>query len=637
MKLTLDELLREGVEFPTPTLIPGADMKHLMQSEGAKRMMGIRRMHRRVVTHVDKASEDSEMLSAQKSLRNDLLSKDDYVATSDNDHFAGPNAMGSDFSTLYVVAGRESSPASVPQANNTVLREQLGLPNQWKNKAHVQIFNEMFEHTLRECETDTIRVAKDSQSGFEDFTHDSEERLEIAENALVNANKIIDAYWRGDLEEARRLGVVTCFFTGARRQADRRTYKDGQWIRKDRFGFDWDYAVTQGLKGTRVPTSKDPGIPGSGDDFDAERIRVVHGLNLSSNAILASFMAPMMERLFQEYSYTFHTTTDLLEKVQDSGLTPRGVDATQYDETMPYFMVQAACRSLLELGMNEKYVYFLLQCYLAPMFAGGRALGERNIEGNFIGNPLDQSTFTVFRGQPSGIWTTSFFNKLMMAGTSMCWYHDVGGQVIGNVDSILKGEDPFFKMINNGDDHIKLLSDVYAAKWDKKPEYTYFSVEQESPIRFGGEVLFRDSAGDMRKSADLVSFVTGVIVPERSIYSNFRKFPGVGFADKISHYGGGKSGHPLFADVFSRYRYYFSKAIGGDVDKMWTSMRESEEAVLAQLKNFTLKDMTSVDIDVLTRPERRFFRYSLSEISEGVIDLLEMRTINSIPKEEVWT
>jgi hypothetical protein len=286
--------------------------------------------------------------------------------------------------------------------------------------------------------------------------------------------------------------------------------------------------------------------------------------------------------------------------------------------------------------MKEQYVNFLLQAYLAPMLIGGRELGESVKDGFFIGNPLDHSSFTIWRGQPSGIWTTSFFNKLFMIGTSLCWYHKQGGKVLGNVAKIMKGEDPFFKMINNGDDHIMLMSDFYAERWDANPNFTYFKVEQESPIRFSGEVLYRDSAGEMRKSADLVSFMTGIMVPERSIYSNFRKFPALGFEDKIKHYGSGPGSHPMFAEVLSKYRYHITQAIGADTDKIWGRLAEEERSVLSELKNFNTHEMSFADMDVLTRPERRFFRYSMSEVSEGVLDLLEMRTENAIPKEQVW-
>lgn len=598
----------------------------LLESKGAKRVMNRVRPSKGVPVFPDVVSDHRQTLSMMEELASELTSA--HPTEHNADGTVGPNAVAGDFYALLTVAGHGMNPISVPPVDNAWIRKNLGgLKEEFTSARHAKIFDELCRVMFATKVPAKVSIRREASTGSPDYVNFVDYKKAALRKALTNLEHYLKLVESDDL-----LGLYIEYnspivqTTGERTQADKVLLMDGAFVSKGREVND-EAAARSGDLSSRRDADKTvyvDGVPVKG--HFAGRRRTVFGMSFVPNYVVASVFSTMRAHYLQRYAFTWkhRTPESILEKMKMYRYMA-GFDVKQFDQSVPFFMVDRFCTNL------ESYVHKSIAKLIRLMFQAPYIVPYPWIAGTseqpfnplFGDDPFEVTSFKFKLGLPSGISCNPDFGKLVMMAQYLAladdYFHDV---LEVGVEAILTGEHSKYGFLNMGDDCVVMTNDEGFHKHVTGGEYKaeYFSVEPEVPISFLGNVPYRTEQGELKLAPNIASFFVNWLVPEHGIdHHSRRNFWAVGDRERRQHYAKA----PAYSSAYQIYEEIFSKHIGRTPSSFTTEHYDAQRK---------LAGLSYIDALVLQNPAYLAYRYDEDDVSPEIMDIL----VTSLSADEVW-
>lgn len=601
----------------------------LLQNRGLKRVLERKRHSRGLSVYPEIRTDDHHQLRTMEKLAVTLSRHPSLQPTTDAYGAAGPNAIASDFYALLTVGGYGMDPISTPPMDNTPIRRELNLTDDFVSQRHREIASQVLDAMLERPLPAKVPIRRQASTGSPDYVNDVPKKKGELRHALSNINGIFSLVDRGDLK-----GLFADFNApiiqtiGERSQADTVfVAPDGGFASKPREVNDELAARTAFAEGRRFVANKQVVIDGHIiPGHFAMRRRTVYGMAFVVNYLVAAFFASWREHYLTEYAYTWkhRTPASILEKMKRFDYLV-GFDVKNFDQTAPAFLIDFFCQRVGDRSDDRfgKLINLMFKApYIMPYthIAGSSTEPQNPLFGD---DPFDVASFTMQLGLPSGISCNPDFGKFAMVTQYLCICDDYFKNVVETgVRRVLRGDAPEFALLNMGDDCVICTSNESFADHIKQAKYKahYFAVAEESPISFLGNIPYRDGLGQLQLAPNLSSFFLNWLVPEHGIESYQRRnFWAVGDRERRAHYATA----PAYPEAYSIYEEIFRDAWGRTPASITAQYYDSQRA---------FGSLSSIDALVLQNPDYLHYRFDESDVSPDVLDQL----VTSLPAEEVW-
>jgi hypothetical protein len=531
--------------------------------------------------------------------------------------FFDSTAISTNFQELNTVAGVKSKPIGYTLVGNEEFRNEKRLASGFVKSRHELIFREFMELCYDGYNYEaTGQIAKISSSGFPMFTNDVGYKLKHLNILAHNVSDIMVKIGKRDFK-----GLWTSYklsFCGAlsiRSQYDSWLYDNGTFTPKPRSVIDAEYAMSGGKKGLRFPAEKRVLLNG----FlyvgkAANRIRIVSAKPSAYNNMGTSWFEGFRSWTDAKYPETWKHKgrSDILRKAKKY-LAVMGLDVTEYDKSFPYWLFEQWINSL---PITEEARSFMRFGMLSPTFYSSQ--GETP-DPMWTGDPFDPEYYSQYVGLPSGIFFTSALGKIGFTFAMLCMIDDVTGDVLGNIDAILKHEHPVYAISNMGDDTLlHSNSDELIRRLKDRAEHSefgmseYFVVDIEDGVRFLGNVGYIDKSGEINLCGDMATYLGNMLVPERSINSKMRKYGVYGLLERRAAY----EDNPSFQEIDGIFQATFAEHYGFN----WMDML-MDNVVYPTDENIAVTSFA--DLEVLLDPSKLFYKYDENDISQSVLETIE--------------
>lgn len=476
-------------------------------------------------------------------------------------HFAGPNAVPSDFSKLITAMPNYGmNPLTIPLVDNFLARKEVGLERRDLTKRELLIHKLVFKamHSTSDYTRD-LMLRKEASMMMPTFETDPLTKRKIVEGTIKIVDQLLDLFIKGRLDElAKQFGFVVCLATLTRSQPDKVELDDLGIVKmKERSVADKEYALSGGEKGERSPASKDVLINGVKSRYSqASRERTAYGAAGIVNMLIAALYTPY--RVYQDlYAFTLkhRTPAEKKAKVQRYNFSV-GVDVHQHDQMIAEEIVDLYCE-LLYTAFDPRVAVLIESLMRAPVYVP-QPDANSDDPGFWLGNPLDPSSFVMKAGLYSGIANNPDFGKWNMISTYLCEIDLITKDVIEvGVEKILRGEHEGYGLLDMTDDALYLFQkQSHAAAMNARlesmstPEGTRASgafmhrIEVETPKVFLGDVFYiRDNQIEVAPSP--VSYLVNFWCPEYPC--DVRPYWPIGWEARQLHY----STTPLYGDLYN--------------------------------------------------------------------------------------
>jgi hypothetical protein len=163
-----------------------------------------------------------------------------------------------------------------------------------------------------------------------------------------------------------------------------------------------------------------------------------------------------------------------------------------------------------------------------------------------------------------------------------------------------------FRKLEDGVKYAKALAD----RPDEVSPYLKVEVDQYSV--FLGNAIYKGADDQIHVCARVVSYPINTLVPERGIYSFFRKYPATGHLARREIYSTAPE-WPIVDEIVERL---FKDTFGYHLTTKYSALAAAEAA--------SLSGLTEVDKLVLMDPSRLSYRFNASEVSGGLRDELTL-------------
>lgn len=566
-------------------------------------------------------SWDEKFLLGLRELTRQLNDHPGLQPKLDDNLMVGENGIHTTFDRCRTVAGYSMSPLSWIPVDNSELCKTLEIPDDFRNDRHRQIFDEMFTLVFSNWKPSSIKVPKLSTLGFPmmwnyDASYKREAALFLFDNIEI-VLQLVDADNYAAL--ASDYGMVWCFNTNRRGQVD----NPGK-VRKV---FDLLYALSGGQKGKVIEADKRVRLPDGSEwpDFSATRERVVQGASWMLNCIIQVVSSGHMYAMFDMFPRTFHHT-DPNDIAREAALAGDATfsDVADYDRSMRTFLLERMFDRMRDYW-DDRVVKIAELLYFAGYYSrpvsADKTAGR---EHGFVGDPMRPDLRPVKAGNRSGHAMTSLVAKMMKVFDSLCVIDDLTKDVVGNVSRYLRHE-MGVKLVNNGDDEGAIGSKAMIAsyrsiRYDGK--HGYFSISPEEGQAFSGSLIIWRGEGTALPR--LHTTFEKMYCPERSIGKKFRPRWPIGFLTRLEAFQNHPSGH--IAEEIHRkiWKDYWEPYYG--------SLSEILVAAMERL-DVQFDGLTAIEKEVLDDPEKLYYKYSDSDVSEAVLD----KAVSRIkPSEFEW-
>lgn len=521
----------------------------------------------------------------------------------DEEGFTTTGVYGS-FDSIRSVSGYEQTPMSPVMVNNAVIRKELGLSLNY-SEVERAIANEFWELAFSSYKVKPLKVPKKSTWGAIRFTTDHTLKRAYADWLLQPDifEQMLATHHSGDLVAlANEYEMLLMFYLQKRTQVDPPS--------KVRKFFDYDYAVSGGERGATGNTDKSVVIEGRRyDDFSAMRVRTVQAGPWPVNVVNSVIATGTLHALFERFPNTFHINTpEEIEKAVN-GHNVYASDVSQYDASMSEEAIDVFFDCATKYW-DERMVKIsrdhMFSCYYA------RPLDLHSTRGKWVGDPMS-SELKVCGGNRSGHGATSLVAKGNKIIDELIVFHKIGIPVLGNIESILKGES-VLKLINNGDDNLILgngpIFDKYvAARSD--PKAGHYLVEREVGCVYSGNVIMKtDSQFVYSVAPRVTTSFEKMYVPERSIGGVMRPFWHIGWLQRINEVPKTDAIGRAW-DIHHRvYRDILEPHIGSLVGILADASRRAE---------FRFDDLTYAEREVLEDPDKLHYKFLESDVRDEIV------------------
>lgn len=601
-------------------------------------------------------STDPLFLQFKDRLSVTLTSK--LPASVDEDGKVTGNGVRSNFYGLRYVGGYPQIPATYPLVDNTHLRTEKGLLNEWEKPWHKTCAQALVRLFFRDIEPVPMKLRTNSSSMMPFYTKDMAYKKDLALHSIRNGEKAARMMMAGDYRTPwTEYYVGGAYHTVYRRQAsDAMTREKGVFKAKDRPVADLEFALTGGRSGKFVPSNRnlvleDVRIP---EGFFRERNRTAMGGPLGLNANLMIIAQAVRKHIYHEYDFTYHHTTRSSQQEQMRGMGVLiAADVSNHDWYWATFVVDTMAEELLNLGYADWWVHLFKIRFKLPNYVTDVAPGEGNIllgswtEPNNNGGLPSGNSFTDLDG--CFLMTLVYF--IMQVEHT---YPELISQLQSpesaerTLSAYLKGKLPI-SLKDKSDDAVLGWPDTFlhgrAHALQEKMKAgeavsPYMIVSYEHGGAFLGSVLLYPTTGQtsgLTLIGNANSLVTNQFSPEYGVQSNLadrskakRPYAGLAWKTLAQNYGTA----PAFSEIMEITEFEFSRTYGfsyAGYREEW--LRDDERKLMDDLAKAHLRmpDLTPIDIEVLLDPSRADWKYAGEDVSTAITDLL----FNGIPLETI--
>lgn len=490
---------------------------------------------------------------------------------------------------LLSVTGTSKLPVGVGIEDNSFILEELkekGLDFalDWIADVHKVIAKELTQ-TLYGGRIDAAaRIRREASSGPMAFVKDMTEKYRM----LKESFEYVTSNWPLDPIAMAASGLYLVYLTGERHQADRSG--------KDRWA--WN-----GFEMVKVnPTTPYPGHHGM-------RVRTVYGFSGSWSYLITVAASPIRAYYLNEFGFTYkHREPEFNAAKINRYQAAVGVDVTQFDQTVPKFLLTMYCDLLEELEIFTPRLCWVIRHSLgAPSISPCPYDLEHLSDWAAVGDPFDLSTYALTRGLQSGHSLNPDIGKWMMSLALLCRLHDMGEPVVGNVANILRGQAKF-AFLNSADDNLLLGPDVASLrKWLQT--HGYFALDVEEIAQFLGSV-YGGAPGAVVGYPNPTSLLVRTCVPEHGLgkKEGDKRFQWyTGWVEKHAFY----RTHPMYPEYFDVLDSSARQAFGKGIEAL---MSTREQPRLAN------GHLSYADQMFLLKPDSIFYMIDAEDVTKALLD-----------------
>lgn len=532
--------------------------------------------------------------------------------------FFDENAITTNFQELNTVAGYNMVPATYAVINNKLLRSEIYLNDDFESERDKKIFEELMAVRYPTHDGSRGKISRISSSTFPFFSKDVDLKANHLSLLLKNGDKIKKFINSGDLKKLyKELKLLFGMVDVYRSQADIFVEENGEFVPKKRKVNDITYSTSGGAIGKRFDADKSVVVGGRVLRGKSScRARTAYGFSNAPNLLMTAAFEGFRHYADSTYYQTYkHTTREsILEKI-NKFKNAVAVDVTTYDQTVPKFLMDTWIRCSPFNAFGKELLDLMVN---APMFYRGVS---QESSPYWTGDPLDIEFFNQYRGLISGLFSTSAMGKDFFTFCLLTILDKVYGDVLGNVEKILRWEHPVYAITNMGDDSNIHSNDDKLIHWIEKQLATtqygmspYFKVDIEDGFKFLGNIGYIDKDGNKQLCGDLGTYFKNMLVPERSISGSHRKYGVYGLLERRSVY----SSHPLFSVADAIFQEEFRKSFGVN----WLDYMEK---YLVMPKNEEARVMSQAEIEVVLDPSKLHYKYNEDDIGEDILNIIEER------------
>lgn len=601
--------------------------KPITGTQGFKRRMSAKRRNRGIPIYPEKLSDDHDFLTFMAKTARE--STDASKVEVDESGVLGPDAVPGDFYQLLTVAGHGMNPISTPPVDNVKIREALKLATGFQTPRDKQIFDLLVKFMFARSAPAAMPIRREASTGAPDYVNDVEKKKAEFRFAITNMEQFLD-----DVAKDRLLALYLDYnapivqTTGERIQADKVEMIDGRPKSKDREVND-ELAARSGLKeGKRYPADKRVFKDGSiiEGHFGGRR-RTVYGMSFVPNYVLAMFCASWRKVYLEDFAFTWkHRTGDEILGKMKRYSNVVGFDVKQFDQSVGSWMIDAFVEQLA-LYVDPRVAKLIKLMFKAPYivpYPWADGTSDEEFNPLFGDDPFNVESFKMDVGLPSGIAINPDCGKLFMTWQYLVLLDRYYKNVVEiGVDTILRGEHSDYGLLNMGDDCVVLVNDQNFATWYKEGNYrdnAYFSLDEERPISFLGNVPYRDEKGELKLAPNIISYLVNWLVPEFGIDHGKRKFFwAIGERERRVHYAQAPS-YPKIHEIFERnFRDKYGVLPASIANEAYEQQRRYQ-------------NLSTWDALVLQNPDYLHYRVTEDMISEEILNII----VTTIAFDETW-
>lgn len=363
-----------------------------------------------------------------------------------------------------------------------------------------------------------------SYSGILADTHSKGEKIDYFINKIVKPYGPVFLEKLGEYDAdwfVQKFGTAPVVYTTARWQLDA--------IGKVRAGH--NYLGEEVTADKNVPKEYSVGF----EQMVAARERTAYAVEGMCNLATAAYFTGIRYNAMNDHAATWHTATgkDLTDAIEKFGNFEQ-YDAVAFDQSFDRIEIDTITNSLV--GLSEKGKAAVTRLSHLPMVVKSDIRGEA---GAYLFNNAEYNA-----GHQSGVQWVSDYNKIR--GTSHWLYGlvkigylrlNLPEDVIkSKIVSILVHDDPYYAIINQGDDTTALSSSSSdLEKWCVAVENLDFAIwERDATRKMIGYVFYQKTpTSPLTTIVDAVTLVEKLIINERSVHSNHRKMSSTGNLDRL--------------------------------------------------------------------------------------------------------
>jgi len=518
------------------------------------------------------------------------------------------------------VSGYRQDPAGYPLHDNSLLREELGLPNEWRREVDKEIYREWLDLFFSEWCDRPIKIANKSKSGLPHMIYDAPDKIALISDRLVEPRltKILKLIGQKKLRELRKdHGCILSGIAGRRGQSDD--------AGKIRMVASEEYARTGGRSGQRIQTNKNVVVDGFSYPLLAgQRVRTIIGYNTIVNSIGQIQSTGHLYAAYERFPLTlkFAELQDKLDELcrdflpTEETLTCFAGDVGNFDACA---LAEFRWREIKDVASRywdsdivalQDFLHRAPYC-TPPLSNAG--------EFYWSGNPDDPAAYSGSGSLKSGDNIVTIAGIIEMVGEFLTNCHYAFGNVRGNVRRILEG-DYLLRLWDKGDDHmvwgspagVQRYEDVaLAASADGRKKYAYFDVAKEPGKQFIGYIVMRQDKRRFLAVRRIHSLHEKTFANEHGIGTDgcpspFRPCWPIGGFVRKELYGSSNAYRP-YQDI-QRYAW---KVSGCEVK--YGSVDAILDAAMDKMTPVWRIARSTADFDVLVNPAKLNYRYHEDE------------------------
>lgn len=514
------------------------------------------------------------------------------------------NGLHVPMSSVRSVAGYPQLPVSALPRDNSEERASLGLAEKLTLRQR-QIAEAVWHKVWGSLKLSAMNIPKHSSSGAIRSVNDAEFKLQYCLGMFSGNryNTMLKTFMNNDAHGlARDFEMAIVMGTNVRWQVDNPGKERKYWSLQD--------VMRQSSPQKRIITTKVVIDGVEYPDFAAMRTRLINAGPWPVNSMLQPFATGIMYAMFQNYEATWHRDEDTIDDQMEGNLLWHG-DVSSYDNT---FSEEEIDLSLMvgKSYISEEVMELASSLYYSAYYT--RPLGEGD-KPTVMGDPNDLRGRHIKAGNRSGHAFTSLFAKVWKVIDTLSVFDKMGYDVVKDLEAFLKGQMPL-GVVNNGDDEIawfktdrdyRLFSQIRATKQND----TMFKVEREVGAVFSGRIFQKVGERKYKSTERLTTPFQRILVPERSIGGNFRRFWPYGILERHNK----RNDHPTLSALWDIFDFSYRKELEPFHGTFLGIVQRASAMLPFDLGAFSWKD-----IMVLEDASKLHHRFKPEEIDTTVIE-----------------